>query len=124
MTFLLILLAFMFLGWLLPRLMVWIARRKLTSMAEQMRRQAEAAFGDGRQGGRQEQRRPEAKARRKKIGADVGEYVRFEELTEEAETTVSDTDGGRRTETHVSVEEQVVDVEWEDLPKQEDEKQI
>lgn len=53
----------------------------------------------------------------KKIDASVGEYVHFEEIeitTEQTHTV--DSDGIERTTTKTVVEEQVVDVEWEELP--------
>lgn len=48
---------------------------------------------------------------RKKIDPSVGEYVAFTEI-EVTETTTSQ----NNTTTNVRVEQQVVDVEWEDIP--------
>lgn len=53
--------------------------------------------------------------RRKKIGQDVGEYVRFTETdVTKTETETNRTEAGSY---RVTREEQVTDVEWEDLPR-------
>lgn len=50
---------------------------------------------------------------RKKIGADVGEYVKYEELTVMSSETA---DGGSSTRVeHFTAESQVVDADWEDI---------
>lgn len=57
-----------------------------------------------------------ARIKKKKIPADVGEYVKFTEITtaEESRTTTKQagTDGNQST---VTVEQQITDVEWEDI---------
>ncbi len=54
--------------------------------------------------------------KKKKIPADVGEYVKFTEITttEESRTTTEQAgaDGNQST---VTVEQQITDVEWEDI---------
>lgn len=54
--------------------------------------------------------------KKKKIPADVGEYVKFTEITtaEESRTTTKQAgaDGNQST---VTVEQQITDVEWEDI---------
>lgn len=57
-----------------------------------------------------------ARIKKKKIPADVGEYVKFTEITtaEERRTTTEQAgaDGNQST---VTVEQQITDVEWEDI---------
>lgn len=57
-----------------------------------------------------------ARIKKKKIPADVGEYVKFTEITtaEEIRTTTEQAgaDGNQST---VTVEQQITDVEWEDI---------
>lgn len=57
-----------------------------------------------------------ARIKKKKIPADVGEYVKFTEITtaEESRTTTKQAgaDGNQST---VTVEQQITDVEWEDI---------
>ena len=57
-----------------------------------------------------------ARIKKKKIPADVGEYVKFTEITtaEEGRTTTKQAgaDGNQST---VTVEQQITDVEWEDI---------
>lgn len=54
----------------------------------------------------------------KKIGQDIGEYVKFEEIdTEFSATTHTSTDAGNTaTRTDFKAEQQIVDVEWTDIP--------
>lgn len=53
--------------------------------------------------------------KKKKIPGDVGEYVKFSEIEVDAETETRQTDA-RGHATYTATEQQVVDVEWEDLP--------
>lgn len=57
-----------------------------------------------------------ARIKKKKIPADVGEYVKFTEITtaEESRTTTEQAgaDGNQST---VTIEQQITDVEWEDI---------
>ena len=57
-----------------------------------------------------------ARIKKKKIPADVGDYVKFTEITtaEESRTTTEQAgaDGNQST---VTVEQQITDVEWEDI---------
>ena len=119
MPFFIILFIFIFLGWLLPRilpyLLRWAIRRRVNKFAEQMRGAANSAAA-GTQG--YGSHPPKPKRPKKKIDPDMGEYIRFEENN--VETDQTDTDdpatGTRRVDTSVKVEDQIVDVEWEDLP--------
>lgn len=53
-----------------------------------------------------------ARTRKKKIGKDVGEYVKFSEITlSEQEKRQSE-----HTRTAYTAEQQVTDIEWEDIP--------
>lgn len=76
-------------------------------MAQQFAAQTGAPFGnnDPRRNATQQQPRKTSK----KIDPDVGEYVRFEEIKEPRTDT-------RTEQKPFTVEEQIVDVEWEDLP--------
>ena len=119
MPFFIILLIFIFLGWLLPRilpyLLRWAIRRRVNKFAEQMRGAANSAAAGTQGYGSQP---PKPKRPKKKIDPDMGEYIRFEEINVETDQTVTDdpATGTRRVDTSVKVEDQIVDVEWEDLP--------
>lgn len=60
----------------------------------------------------QQQRRPKQPVKKKKIDPSVGEYVEFTETV--VEQTETEADGSTRS-TH-TVEQQITDVTWEDLP--------
>ena len=51
--------------------------------------------------------------KKKKIPGDVGEYVKFSEIEADSETRQTD---ARGHETYTATEQQVVDVEWDDIP--------
>lgn len=57
-----------------------------------------------------------ARIKKKKIPADVGEYVKFTEITttEESRTTTEQA-GAYGNQSTVTVEQQITDVEWEDI---------
>lgn len=59
-------------------------------------------------------------AKPKKIGRDIGEYVKFEEIDTEfsASSRTSSTASGSTTATRTDfkTEQQIVDVEWTDIP--------
>lgn len=57
-----------------------------------------------------------ARIKKKKIPADVGEYVKFTEITtaEESRTTTEQA-GADGSQSTVTVEQQITDVEWEDI---------
>ncbi len=81
----------------------------------QLRRKVRRTFRDfsraygGGDAGAGNSRKQAAPVKKKKIDPSVGEYVSFEEI----EATVSETS----TEVEYAVEQQVVDVEWEDIPE-------
>lgn len=53
--------------------------------------------------------------RKKKIDPETGEYVKFQEVKVEATLSETDADGTRSS--HIQVEEQIVDIDWEEIPK-------
>lgn len=53
--------------------------------------------------------------RKKKIARDVGEYVRFQEISTTETASQQKTSSGD-TRTSYTVEQQITDAEWEDLP--------
>lgn len=68
-------------------------------------------------GARSDSRQPQQPApKKKKIDPSVGEYVDYEEITVE-QTTVNATTAtdGTSSTTRIDVEQQIVDVEWEDI---------
>lgn len=66
--------------------------------------QAKARAGSS---GNKDPRRPAR--RKKKISADLGEYVEFTEISSYTQTVYTDTKGSFR------VEEQIQDIKWEDI---------
>ncbi|MDE6277274.1 MAG: hypothetical protein K2M06_04115 [Muribaculaceae bacterium] len=78
-------------------------RRQWQQRVDDFRRTA--GFSDARG-----QAEPQAPARKKKIDADTGEYIAFEEIT--VETTTRTEEG---TTKQTIVEEQIEDVSWEDI---------
>lgn len=57
-----------------------------------------------------------AEKKRKKIDPEVGEYVKFHEITVETDTTSTTETGTDDTTRTVYTESQIEDVEWTDLP--------
>lgn len=85
---------------------IWRARRQTRRFFDQFRNAT--GTGASSQTGRKEApRQPKTK---KKIDPSVGEYVAFEEI--KTETTTAD---ARDAKTYTEVEQQIVDVEWEDI---------
>lgn len=111
--FLFLLLAFLIVFIVIPviRLIVAISRAKAQarSMFENMFGGAENTSSGAGKGRRDN---PATAPRRKKIDPEVGEYVEYEEIA--CNVTTTDSDGSVKRET--VVEQQIVDVEWEDLP--------
>lgn len=57
-----------------------------------------------------------ARIKKKKIPADVGEYVKFTEITTTQESrTTTEQAGDDGNQSTVTVEQQITDVEWEDI---------
>lgn len=119
MTFLLTLLIIIVVLYYLPRIVLWLlahfvrwktkrAFNNFFDSAQQFRGQSD--------GNRRNQPQSEpSPRRRKKIDSDIGEYVHFEEVKTVFNAREVETPDGN-TATRVTVEEQIVDVEWEDLP--------
>lgn len=95
------------------------AKRQFRDMMNGGGPAAAAGFGAG---GRDESRRKGGwsrapRRRRKKIPDDTGEYVAFEEITVTQTVTESTAAGadGEHARTDYTVEQQIIDVEWEDV---------
>lgn len=57
-----------------------------------------------------------ARIKKKKIPADVGEYVKFTEITTAEESRITTEQAGADgNQSTVTVEQQITDVEWEDI---------
>ncbi len=101
------------------------ARRQAREMNDAFRRAA-GIDPDEERRKQQEQQRASRRGgwtsptpRRKKIGKDVGEYVKFKEVTVSNRTSESQTaDSATGESCRIEREEQIVDVRWEDLPPQ------
>lgn len=114
--FLLIILAI----WIIPKLIRgFLIINKAQKQARNFYEQMYNATG----GAQQEERRQRGRKpgwttpsqRRKKIDPEVGEYVKFQEVTvEETAQTTTDTSTGDTTTTY-TVEQQVTDAEWEEI---------
>lgn len=81
---------------------IWRAQRAAKSYINNFKKQTE----NYRKANSQQ---PEPQKKKKKIDPSDGEFVNFEELPSEAEATQSS------KTTYVEIEQQVVDVEWEDI---------
>ena len=85
---------------------IWRARRQTRRFFDQFRTAAGAGASS-----QTRQKEPQQKPRsKKKIDPSVGEYVAFEEIKSETTTTYR-----QNTTTYTEVEQQVVDVDWEDI---------
>lgn len=113
MTFFLILIfIFFILPAIVTGLLKYTLKRKLRHAYQQAQEQYNQFFGGA--AGRQEPEQPKTPA--KKIAEDVGEYIHFEEIEVSKEsTTFTKADGQTETTTKIRIEEQVIDVEWEDI---------
>ena len=69
-------------------------------------------MGAGEQSSQQTPEAPTQPVKRKKISADVGEYVAYQEV----QVSVKVTDDNGQTREVYESESQIIDVEWEDLP--------
>ena len=95
---------------LLPRLLRYMLQRKVQKTFRQFYETGN--YNDTQH--REQKQSPKTPS--KKISDDVGEYVRFEEIeVSEQTTTTVEPDGTTTTKTKTVIEEQIVDVEWEDL---------
>ncbi len=118
------LLFLIFLGWIVYNVArIYLRVRAIRRQGQDIFNQFMGGFGGANPagsnpgGGQSPQPEPEPKRPAKKIDPDVGEYVRFEEITVTTEeSSTLHADGTQTDTTRVTVEDQVVDVEWEDLP--------
>lgn len=74
------------------------------------RRSARRFFDQFRQAAGSPQKEPEQPKPRKKINPEDGEFVAFEDLPPETDSATY-----TETRTEIRVEQQIVDVEWEDI---------
>lgn len=72
-------------------------------------------FGFGRKGGATSDRNTASEPRKKKIPADVGEYVAFEERSLTREEIDEIYTSAEKRKTRFRSESQVTDVEWEEI---------
>lgn len=108
-----------FLIWLVPKLIRGFFF--VNQIKKQTRQMYEQMYGSQQDASRsrEKKRKPgwsTPQPRRKKIDPNVGEYVSFQEVSvsESARTTVDPATGD--THTTYTVEQQVTDAEWVDLP--------
>lgn len=121
MSFLLTLLIIWLLYQLLRRLLPWLLMRSFQNRAknafDQFARQNGYKTRDPEQPRRTKSGwdNPE---KEKKISRDEGEYIDYEEIrvTQSTTTVTEETDSDGSTTIEVDSEQQVIDVEWEDLP--------
>lgn len=121
MSFLLVLLCIFLLIYYAPRILLWIAQNRIRKQAQQYSEAFRQAAGMNNGGGQ----RPAAERkggwtapipRRKKIDPQTGEYIRFQEIDTTNICTEESPDGRGNTESSVEAEQQVVDIQWTDLP--------
>ena len=116
-----------FLGFLFLWFFIWLLYRlaRIFFALYKAKRQARDFFADmfgnpnGAQGQSSKRKKkdktPKTPVTPKKIDPTVGEYIKFEEIEVTAtEQTKTYSDGTTRSS--FKVEEQIVDVEWEDIP--------
>lgn len=113
MTFLLILIfIFFILPGIVSALLKYTLKRKIRHAYEQAQEQFNQFYGSG--AAPQQPEKPKTAA--KKISKDVGEYIHFEEIeVSRTSSTYAEASGQTETTTKIRIEEQVVDVEWEDI---------
>ena len=98
--FLLLLIFFVIIPLVKSAAAIYRARKAARQFFEQFRQQTGA--------GRAPEPEPQPQKPKKKINADDGEFVQFEDLPPQS-------DEPHHAETTIVVEQQVVDVEWEDI---------
>lgn len=110
---LLIILFFIFvvLPAILPRLLIFLAKRKMRStmnkMYEQQQRQQQQRQAQSNHSNNNDQTQP-----RKKINKDVGEYVSFEEIADN--NPAQNINSNNNTQSS-AVEPQISDADWEEI---------
>ena len=115
MTFLITVFIILFFIYALPRILIrllpFLIKRRVKKVFSQ---------ANGQTTGRSSKKNKADAAPRnqpaKKIDPNVGEYVHFEEIQiKEESATKQNADGSETRTTRFTVEEQIVDVEWEDV---------
>lgn len=93
----------------------WKASKAWRDTIKEFRRAA-AAASDPSQGSRHGfgNQTAQPPRKKKKIDPAVGEYIHFEEVST---TTATEDAGGSKTTTATITEQQIVDVQWEDIPE-------
>ena len=114
-----ILLGWFILGLLFKLLTPWLVRMVARYAQRRMERQMNEMFNTTAQNasnrantGYNTKRQPEPSTRSKKIDPEVGEYVHFEEVG----TTDNTRKDAPRPNVDYKIEDQVVDIDWEDIP--------
>lgn len=87
--------------------------RNMRNAMKDFRRATSGDYGFGPRGARTASSQPPVK--KKKIPRDVGEYVAFTEIAVETHTESTDSRGKTKAESSYEVEQQIVDVKWEDI---------
>lgn len=102
---------------LLPFLALFFKGFRMYSSARKFMRNAFGSDDDDYDAYDRQKRRTDTRPdkKRKKIDPEIGEYIAFEEFTATETTTVNDNPADRSTQ--IRTEEQVVDIEWEDIPE-------
>lgn len=98
--FLLLLIFFVIIPLVKSAAAIYRARKAARQFFDQLRQQAS--------GGRSPEPEPQPQKPKKKINAEDGEFVQFEDLP-------ADTVEYHETYTEITVEQQIVDAEWEDI---------
>lgn len=114
------LLFIIFLIWLVPKLIRGFLF--VNNIKKQSRKVYEQMYNGGQRDPQPRSRKPgwsKPQPHRKKIDPNVGEYVSFQEITTtETSTTSTDPTTGKQ-DTTFTVEQQVTDAEWIDIPSTE-----
>ena len=115
------LLFIIFLIWIVPKLIRGFLF--VNNIKKQSRQMYEQMYNGARRETQQSRREAgwsEPQPHRKKIDPNVGEYVAFQEITTTTETETTTTDHATgANETTYTVEQQVTDAEWVDIPSTE-----
>lgn len=110
-----LLVLFIFFRYLARPLLLWYLKRKARRYFGQNFGGFDGRPNDDRQRQAHHSGSPQPEEHKKKIDKDVGEYVKFEEISV-SESTFAATDSSESSSTErVEVEQQIVDVEWEDI---------
>lgn len=104
MTTLIFILLFLFIVWPLLRFGYTVHR---------MRKQAQKIFEQGNNARQRQDEADRDNRRDKMFDRNDGEYVEYEEI--HTETTDAASESGSGSQSHITIEEQIVDAKWEDI---------